>query len=95
MPLNLPAAPSSYIRIDAESAADTALVLNYAKSAVPLSTPKGFRFEIKGGRRAFYLIRPSVQAYWYGDRSPLREIVLWNDSKVAIRIFGVAVQAGD
>jgi hypothetical protein len=93
--VSIPAAPSAYVRVEAESALEASLTFNYAKDAVPLSTAKGFRFSIRAGKSATYLLRPSVQAYWFGDRSPIRKLVLWNNSETRLTIHSIAVLVGD
>ena len=93
--VDIPAADSAYVRVDAESDVEGSLIFNYAKQDIPLSTAKGFRFSIRAGARATYLIRPSVQAYWFGDRSPVRKLLLWNNSARPVKIFRIAVLAGD
>jgi hypothetical protein len=93
--VSIPAAPSAYVRVEAESGVEGSLTLNYAKDAVPLSTAKGFRFSIRAGKSATYLLRPSVQAYWFGDRGPIRKLVLWNNSETRLTIHSIAVLVGD
>jgi hypothetical protein len=87
LPLDLPAAPHNYIHIAASAPRPTHLYVNYAKANVPASTEKGFRlFILGGGSKQDYLIRPSSQPYWYGDRSPLQELIVANDSDVDVHI---------
>ncbi|HYM12434.1 MAG TPA: hypothetical protein VEU62_16980 [Bryobacterales bacterium] len=96
LPLDLPAAPHSYIHIAASAPQQTHLYVNYAKANVPASTEKGFRlFILGGGSRQDYLIRPSSQPYWYGDRSPLQELIVANDSDVDVHIQKIEVRSAD
>ncbi|HEV1284138.1 MAG TPA: hypothetical protein VNU44_02475, partial [Bryobacteraceae bacterium] len=93
--VSIPAASSAYVRVEAESGVEGSLTLNYAKDTVPLSTAKGFRFSIRAGKPATYLVRPSVQAYWFGDRGPIRKLLLWNNSETPVTIHSIAVLVGD
>jgi hypothetical protein len=93
--VSIPAAASAYVRVEAEGAVESSLTFNYAKDAIPLSTAKGFRFSIQAGKPATYLLRPSVQAYWFGDRGPIRKLLLWNNSETPVTIHSIAVLVGD
>lgn len=93
--VNLPVQDSAFVRVEASSPAGATLVFNYAKDSVPLSTIKGFRFNIRPRERALYMLRPSVQSFWFGDRTAIRQLMLWNDSKVPVTIYSIASLTGD